>query len=140
MRCRRETARERGASEVLSVLLMVSVTIVLAAMVGSVMLNVVGEVGDDPIAGTTIEFSSDTDEIDVVFTATQEKDTEVEVRVIDTNCKATIPEVGEDVQFKLQSASGPNNCLPGEGDYTVRVVAKSTDGGRVVVQERDGSI
>lgn len=139
MRCRRGTARERGASEVLSVLLMVSVTIVLAAMVGSVMLNVVGDVDDNPVAGATITFDGADQEITVVYTASQDRDTTLEVKVLDddgnTECTDHIGAVGEEVTFPTGAG-----CTLDPGEYTVRVIAETSDGDRAVVQEKDGSL
>jgi flagellin-like protein len=54
----RERSRERGVSEVISVVLMVAVTIILAAMVGTVLLNVVTDVNDNPLAGATTDFDA----------------------------------------------------------------------------------
>jgi flagellin-like protein len=139
MRRRQEDDRERGVSEVLSVLLMVSVTIVLAAMVGSVMLNVVGGVDDNPVAGATITFDGDSQEITVVYTAAQDGDTTLDVKVLKNGtkrCSKPLGAVGDEVTFSGKLSG----CLPGSGKYTVRVIAKTSDGDRAVVQEEDGSI
>jgi flagellin-like protein len=138
MRRRRETTRERGVSEVLSVLLMVSVTIVLAAMVGSVMLNIVGGVDDNPVAGATITFDSASEEITVVYTATQDEDTTLDVRVLEDGterCNEPIAAVGGEVTFPTGAG-----CSLDSGEYTVRVIAETSEGDRAVVQEKDGSL
>ena len=133
---------ERGASEVISVLLMVAVTIVLAAMVGSVLLDVVGDVDDNPMAGASVTFDEAADEIRVVYTATQKSGTTLDVKVIDRDTDGevagspkTISDVGESRTF--DSAS---DGLADGGDYTVRIVAKAPGGKRAVVFDKHGSL
>lgn len=131
----------RAVSEVISVLFMVAVTIVLAAMVGSVLLNVLGDVDDNPLAGASVTFNSEGDEIRVVYTATQEKGTTLEVMVIDestdsevTGSPKTVGEVGESARFN------ESDGLSDGFDYTVRIVAEAPGGQQAVVDERDGSL
>lgn len=138
MRRRRGSRRERAASDVIGVLLMVAVAIVLAAMVGSVLLDVIGGVEDDPLAAASVEFEPESDQIRVVYTATQEKGTTIDVRVHDSSgnevCTETIAEVGESHRFTSA------NCGVDDDDYTVRIVATAPDGRQRVVQELDGSL
>lgn len=117
---------------------MVSVTIVLAAMVGSVMLNIVGGVDDNPVAGATITFDGDAQEITVVFTAAQNEDTSLDVKILEdgTNrCVKSLSAVGDERKFGTGTP-----CNLGSGEYTVRVIAVTGAGDRAVVQEKDGSI
>ena len=141
MTWRMATSSERAASEVISVLLMVAVTIVLAAMVGSVMLNIVGDVDDNPIAGAQVEFDGQQNEVRVVYTATQKKGTTLDVKVLDAGgteqCTSSIGEVGDEVNLPGDAPSC--SSLP-DGDYTVRVTATAPDGRQAVVLEKDGSL
>lgn len=141
MKRRRRTTHERGASEVISVLFMVSVTIVLAAMVGSLLLDVVGDVDENPLAGASVDFDGEADEVTVVYTVTQENGTTLDVKIIDENtdsevCSKSIPEVGDSATF---TSGGPCNLTSGT-HYVVRIVATAPDGKQAVVQTSDGSI
>lgn len=138
---RHRSETDRGVSEVIAVLLMVAVTIVLAAMVGSVLLGVVTDVEDNPIAGASVTFDGESDEIRVVFAAAQKSGTTIDVKVIDESTDSeisgspkSITDVGEARTF--DSSDGLSNG----GEYTVRIVAKAPDGKQAVVMEKDGSL
>jgi FlaG/FlaF family flagellin (archaellin) len=119
---------------------MVAVSIVLAAMVGSVLLNIVGSVDESPLAGAQVEFDHEADEIQVVYTATQQKGTTIDVNVLDVDdvelCSQTIPEVGDDATFTAGNCPGVSDG----GEYSVRVVASAPDGTQAVVLQQDGSL
>lgn len=141
MNGRESPVGERGVSEVISTLLMVAVAIVLAAMVGSVMLDVLGDVDDDPIAGASVDFDDEDDRIRVVYTATQKEGTTLAVKVFEggtdsdiSGSPKTIAEVGESRTF-----DATDGLVDGSG-YTVRVVAKAPDGKRAVISEESGSV
>lgn len=140
MRTRAGVADKRAVSEVLSTLFMVTVAIVLGALVGSVVLDVIGGVSDDPLAGVQVTFDPDEDDITVVYTATREKGTTIEVRVLDDRetelCSESIVEVGERVVFDATNCAG---VVDGR-EYTLRVVAQADDGRRAVVYDDDGSL
>lgn len=130
---------ERAVSEVLSVLLMVTVAIVLAAMVGSVLLGIVSDVDDNALAGVQIDFDEGTDEISVVYTVTQKEGTTVDVKVLDAGgdevCEKSIPKVGAEAAF---TSTGPCGLEDGN-EYTVRVVANASSGKQSVVREETGT-
>jgi len=92
---------DRGVSEVIAVVLMVAVTIVLAALVGTVILDIVAGVDRTPIAGAGVEFDAANDSIGVTYQATQNDGTTLTVRVYDdTNTEVaneTMTDVGDSV-------------------------------------------
>lgn len=109
---------ERGVSEVISVLLMVSVTIVLAAMVGTVLLNIVSDVESSPVAGASAEFDAENNSIGVVYQANQNPNTNLSVTLYNSSGSdvgtRSLTEVGERAEFTGLS----------DGEYRVVVVAK----------------
>lgn len=138
---RHRSTDDRGVSEVISVLLMVAVTIVLAAMVGTVLLDIVSEVEDNPLAGAAIEFEDEDDEIRVLYTVTQKNGTTLDVKVINDSTgdeiagsPKTIPEVGDSVTFDTSDG------LANGRSYTVRIVAKAPGGKEAVVYQKDGRL
>jgi flagellin-like protein len=142
MQRRRGPRAERAVSEVLSVLLMVTVTIVLAAMVGSVLMDIVSGVEDNSLAGVQIEFDDTADEITVVYTVTQKKGTTVDVKVLDEDgeiCEKRIDEVGDERTFTNGNCGSGSDIVDGN-DYTIRVVANGPKGKQSVVREADGSM
>lgn len=126
---------ERGASEVISVVLMVAVTIVLAAMVGTVLVNVVTDVDEKPLAGASTDYDGDNDRVRVTYTAAQGPDVEVNVTVtnLETGTQAgprTLEEVGDSESFDGLA----------DGDrYEVTVVAMRGDE-RTVVLQTEGTV
>jgi hypothetical protein len=74
----------------------------------------------------------------VVYTATQDEDTTLDVRVLEDGterCNEPIAAVGGEVTFPTGAA-----CTLDSGEYTVRVIAETGEGDRAVVQEKDGSL
>lgn len=129
---RRDGRADRGASEVISVLLMVAVTIVLAAMVGTVMLNLATGVEDSPMAGANVQFDDSNNSVSVLYAANNKDGTTLDVKLYDDAGSvvnnSTLTTVGERVEFSQTP-----------GDYRVVIVAE-VDGQRSVVMEKDGSI
>lgn len=131
-------ADNRAVSEVISVVLMVAVTIVLAAMVGTVLLNIVSGVDKDPLAGATIKADAANDAITVTFTATQNQGTEIDISVIDTSTGAevasdTLPDVGDTRTFDSGDGLSDGNT------YRVLITARA-DGKSAVINDVEKSI
>ena len=133
-----EPARSRGdddraVSEVISVVLMVAVTIVLAAMIGTVLLNFVTDVDTNPIAGANVDFDQQNDNISVLFTVEQKPDTHLEVTVYNSSGTAidtkNVSEVGDRVTFRSENYS---EIVDGER-YQVIVVAVQNEQRAVIV-------
>jgi len=133
-----EPARSRGdddraVSEVISVVLMVAVTIVLAAMIGTVLLNFVTDVDTNPIAGANVDFDQQNDNISVLFTVEQKPDTHLEVTVYNSSGTAidtkNVSEVGDRVTFRSEDYS---EIVDGER-YQVIVVAVQNEQRAVIV-------
>jgi flagellin-like protein len=124
---------DRGASEVISVLLMVAVTIVLAAMVGTVILNIVSDVDTSPVAGVSVDADAERNNITVTYTATQKKGTTLTVEVTNVSTGATssqqLNEVGQTAPFDLS-----------DGTYRVKVVADAPGGEQAVVKDLEVTI
>lgn len=122
-------ADDPAAGEVVSVVLLAAATIVLAAMVGSVLLTVANSTDDRPVAGANVAFNTEGDRISVTYAATRTGHARLDVAVYDRTDggslagRATLERVGEKTTF---------GSLADGHRYVVRVVAV-TDGRQVVV-------
>jgi len=94
---------DRAVSEVIAVVLLVAVTIVLAALVGTVVLDIVAGVDRDPVAGAGIEFDDANDSVRVTYQATQDDGTTLTVRVYNSStaqvASKPLDDVGDAVSF-----------------------------------------
>ena len=123
-------------SEVIAVVLMVAVTIVLAALVGTVVLDIVAGVDGTPVAGAGVEFDAGNDSIGVTYQAAQdEAATTLTARVYDdTNTEvanATLTDVGDTVSISSGLTDGNR--------YRVVVVADGAEK-KAVVTDVDGGL
>lgn len=128
---------ERGVSEVIAVVLMVAVTIVLAALVGTVILDIVAGVDRTPIAGAGVEFDAQNDSIGVTYQAAHdEAATTLEVRVYngsgDEVATEGLTDVGDTVSIS-------NGNITDSNRYRVVVVADGAEK-KAVVTDVDGTL
>jgi FlaG/FlaF family flagellin (archaellin) len=118
---------DRAASQAIATMLMVSVTVIMATMVGATFLTVASGVDTGGAAGVTVDADSEADTITVTFVSSQHVGVELEVTVDPegggSEFVQTADEVGEDVAFSLS-----------DGGYEVTVVAVD-DGKRRVVHD-----
>jgi len=124
-------------SEVIAVVLMVAVTIVLAALVGTVILDIVAGVDRTPVAGAGVEFDAGNDSVGVTYQAAQdEAATTLTARVYDdTNTEvanATLTDVGDTVSIS-------NDDIDDGNRYRVVVVADGAEK-KAVVTDVDGEL
>ena len=124
---------DRAVSEVISVVLMVAVTIVLAAMIGTVLLNFVTDVDTNPIAGANVDFDQQNDNISVLFTVEQKSGTHLEVTVYNSSGSAidtkNVSDVGDSATFRSENYT---EIVDGER-YQVIVVAVQNEQRAVIV-------
>jgi FlaG/FlaF family flagellin (archaellin) len=118
---------DRAASQVIATMLMVSVTVIMAAMVGATFLTVASGVDTAGAAGVTVDSDAEADTITVTFVSSQHIGVELEVTVDPegggSELVQSVNEVGDDASFSLS-----------DGRYKVTVVAVD-DGKRRVVHD-----
>lgn len=125
-----------GVSEVISVVLMVAVTVILSAMVGSVLLNVVSDIDTNPMAGSTVEFETENDEVKVVYTTAESNDITLNVTVSNTSFGGSFS------QTRTLQEVGDSETFTGLADgtrYEVKVVAERGEK-RAVILIKDGLV
>jgi flagellin-like protein len=115
----------RGVSPVIGVILMVAITVILAAVIGTFVLGLGDQVGGSAAAGVTVD-GDGTDEVTITLSnlGTAEK-----VDVVDSTS-------GEDVDattgnFPL-NRTGASATIDSEGDYNI--IAIGADGERSVLR------
>lgn len=109
---------ERAVSPVIGVILMVAITVILAAVIGTFVLGLGGNIGDSVTAGVTVE-----DEGTSAVTVTlANKGTADEVRISDqddSSTNETLSTVGSSVTV----GTGSGTELSSDGNYSVVAVA-----------------
>ncbi|QZP37698.1 type IV pilin [Halobaculum magnesiiphilum] len=125
------TTDERAVSPVIGVILMIAVTVVLAAAIGSFVLGL----GDDirqvtPTASFEMEYAEN-DDGDFAVTATHQGGATVST----SNARSLVvtAETGQSSEFKLPATAGTSASLDGDDavppNTTVRVIWTAPDGG-----------
>jgi flagellin-like protein len=121
---------DRGVSEVIAVVVLVAVTIVLAALAGTVILDIVAGTDRDPVAGAGIEFD---DSVRVTYQAVQSDGTTLTVRVYNSStaqvASEPLDDVGDAVAISLTDGER----------YRVLIVA-DTGEKTAVVNDVDGQV
>lgn len=124
---------DRGVSEVIAVVVLVAVTIVLAALVGTVILDIVAGTDRDPVAGAGIEFDDANDSVRVTYQAAQSDGTTLTVRVYNSStaqvASEPLDDVGDAVAISLTDGER----------YRVLIVA-DTGEKTAVVNDVDGQV
>jgi flagellin-like protein len=124
---------DRGVSEVIAVVVLVAVTIVLAALAGTVILDIVAGTDRDPVAGAGIEFDDANDSVRVTYQAVQSDGTTLTVRVYNSStaqvASEPLDDVGDAVAISLTDGER----------YRVLIVA-DTGEKTAVVNDVDGQV
>ena len=143
---------ERGVSPVVGVILMVAVTVILAAVIGSFVLDLGGSVSQSAQAGVTFDQSGDT--VDVQLTTVQTGDS-IWVEASSVNAGAssitdTTPANGYDDNGGVSSINNEVDTAPSDADQfllsssgnggpgTIVTVASSSGEQVSVIGEVDG--
>jgi len=113
---------ERAVSPVIGVILMVAITVILAAVIGTFVLGLGDSIGNSVTAGITVE-GEDTDEATVTLA---NKGTADNVRVSINNENETLSNVGDTVSIG-DGLDSTNDGEIGENG-TVTVIAVGSDG------------
>lgn len=134
---------EEGVSEVIGVILMVAITVILAAVLASMVLGIGGESQTTP----TASFEFDYDQSSRTLTITHDSGenilgAELFLRGDCSGCSATWASIGGDMSATIGSrsavASGDSVSLsPVSSDYDVRVVWQSEEGDTSATLGRD---
>ena len=121
------TADDRGVSPVIGVILMVAITVILAAVIGTFVLGLGDQIGGSATAGVTVEGDNTTN---VTVTLTN-LGTAEEVDIVYDN--GTSVDNVPNVPLNNTGASAQlNSSTPSSGDYSV--VAVGSEGDRSVIR------
>ena len=107
---------ERAVSPVIGVILMVAITVILAAVIAAFVLDLGGSIGEEAQAGVNIEIDGD----DAHATWTSQGNADY-ININNSNEDERIDDVGETVTI-------------GHGNDTITAVAVTEDGAETVVQ------
>jgi len=119
----RHTSDERAVSPVIGVILMVAITVILAAVIGSFVIDLGGNVQSNVQAGALVSSDGTDNTVTVTFSSAQDGDTTLRATVNGTTQNFT--EIGASHQFTGLS----------DGDYQVIVVAENGDRETVIVDK-----
>lgn len=128
------SGESRAVSPVIGVILMVAITVILAAVIGTFVLNLGDNVGNQPVnAGANVEFSPGSDEIQVTHLTEQSEETELHVRIEDTSGNVVTDVDGNEATAVLKETSarvtfGTADGLADATEY--RVVVQAVNGER----------
>ncbi|WP_368410917.1 type IV pilin [Halomarina pelagica] len=128
-------ADERGVSPVIGVILMVAITVILAAVIGTFVLGLGDNVQTNVQAGATIQANDEADTITTTFNSRQSEDTVIDVSYAVTGGTAnvssgtTLEAIGETTTATVSGTSGD------EVTVTVTVTAKNGDTQTVVMNK-----
>ncbi|TKR27524.1 type IV pilin [Natronomonas salsuginis] len=115
-----DTNDDRAVSPVIGVILMVAITVILAAVIGTFVLNLGDSVDSEVQAGASIE-GDETSNVTVTYTS---EGTSEKLNITNGTHVGTIENVGGSVSL--------NSSADGAGDYSVVAVAE--DGKETVVR------
>jgi flagellin-like protein len=118
---------ERGVSPVIGVILMVAITVILAAVIGTFVLNLGGSVSTNVQAGASVTTDGDADEITVTWSSNQNAD----YLTVSTDCGTDIASSIKDVGSS-ETATG---CTG--GTHHVTVTAHTAEGDSTVIIDKD---
>ena len=122
------TADDRGVSPVIGVILMVAITVILAAVIGTFVLGLGDQIGGSATAGVTVE-GDNTSNVTVTLTNIG---TAEEVDIVYDN-GTSVDNVVSNVPLNNTGASVQlNSTTPGDADYSV--VAVGSEGDRSVIR------
>ena len=103
---------ERGVSPVIGVILMVAITVILAAVIGTFVLGLGDQIGGSATAGVTVDGDNTTD-VTITLTNTGTAD---RVTVRDSNGDALSPAI---TLNKTGATGKVNTTAHSTGDYTI---------------------
>jgi flagellin-like protein len=126
----------RAVSPVIGVILMVAITVILAAVIGTFVLGLGDSVQQNVQAGATVSGDSNAETISVTFSSAQQDGTELTAEVFQSDGNSVdsqgLSSVGSSVTFSGTDISSGN-------DYRV-VVTATNDGTSTVVLEKTVSL
>jgi len=122
------TADDRGVSPVIGVILMVAITVILAAVIGTFVLGLGDQIGGSATAGVTVEGDNTTN---VTVTLTN-LGTAEEVDIVYDNGTSVESSVNSVPLNNTGARAQLDNSTPGDGDYSV--VAVGSEGDRSVIR------
>jgi flagellin-like protein len=133
---------ERGVSPVIGVILMVAITVILAAVIASFVLGFGDSVQENVNAGADISENDDGTATVTWISAGNAED--LEVTVSDASGTTTLSDVGDSVNIELDTGESSDSfgastiTLAGGGtDRTITVTAVGSGGTKVVITQED---
>jgi flagellin-like protein len=137
----RQTSKEGGVSPVVGVILMVAVTVILAAVVGSFVLDLGSNVQANPQAGVTFSESGDADagdaEVTVQVIAMENADSVNVSYSQETGYEATLTSIGQSVTIgdnDVDTSASETANIDGLADDATITIVGSLDGKQSVIQ------
>ena len=130
------SGNDRAVSPVIGVILMVAITVILAAVIGTFVLGLGDSVQQNVQAGATVSGDSTAGTISVTFSSAQQDETQLTGEVFESDGSSVntqvMSSVGSSVTFDDPAISSGN-------DYRV-VVTATNDGTSTVVLEKTVSL
>jgi len=124
---------ERAVSPVIGVILMVAITVILAAVIATFVTGLGGSVDQSVQAGATAQFDPVSDKVTVTFTSGQNAK-EVEVRA---KSGGSVSATGGTLPVTLSDVGGSVTISGDDGkDVQIIVTAIGEDGGKTVVLDK----
>jgi len=115
---------ERAVSPVIGVILMVAITVILAAVIAAFVLDLGQSTGANASAG--VSFSEDSDSVTVTFTSDDRTDNGVYVW-----CEGDVDADNSNADANLESVGSSHTCNPSSGDTVI--ITADNDGSRSVI-------
>ena len=144
---KRFTADEDAVSPVIGVILMVAITVILAAVIGTFVLGLGQDIQTNVQAGASVNFDSADEKITVSYTSAQDSDTYLWANTSGATSegKHRLNNTGETV-IMTAAAGGDSGTLTGNeadleasGDVTVTVTAYNGDRSTGILT-KDGTV
>ena len=124
---------ERAVSPVIGVILMVAITVILAAVIATFVTGLGGSVDQSVQAGATAQFDPVSDKVTVTFTSGQNaKEIEVQAK-----SGGSVSAIGGTLPVTLSDVGGSVTISGDDGkDVQIIVTAIGEDGGKTVVLDK----
>ena len=143
---------ERAVSPVIGVILMVAITVILAAVIGTFVLDLGNDVGENVQAGASVSFDNSNDEFSVTWTSNQNAEhLNVSGSVNGSSYDGTLCDVGDKITWEDSGVRGDTSgsCIGNsatsvgfsDGDTVdVTVTAVKGESSTVVVDDTESEI
>jgi flagellin-like protein len=132
------SGEDRAVSPVIGVILMVAITVILAAVIGTFVLGLGKDIQTGVQAGANVDYDASGDKISSTYVSSQNA-AKIEVRVYDSS-GAQVGSVKETSDLGTRVVFTTTDGLSDNSTYDVVVTAVDSEGQSTVIYDDSGSI